>query len=140
MKRCTIGLLVLCLSLWAGFAAAQSPEKEKAAVTSAEVWLASIDSGNYEKSWKDGAGFFKKSVTEEHWVQSLTAVRKPLGKVLSREVKNTYLTTSLPGAPEGEYIVTRFETSFENKKAAIETATLMFEKNDGWRVSGYTIK
>jgi hypothetical protein len=46
----------------------------------------------------------------------------------------------LPGAPDGEYVVIQFETSFENKKSAIETVTPMIEINGGWRVSGYFIK
>jgi hypothetical protein len=55
-------------------------------------------------------------------------------------VKRARYETSLPGAPDGEYVVIQFETSFENKKAAIETVTPMFEKNRGWRVSGYYIQ
>jgi ribosomal protein S17E len=46
----------------------------------------------------------------------------------------------LIGAPDGEYIVIQFETSFENKKAAIETVTPMMDKDWRWRVSGYYIK
>jgi hypothetical protein len=45
----------------------------------------------------------------------LKAVRKPLGKVISREVKSKSHHTSLPGAPDGEYVVIQFDTSFENK-------------------------
>jgi len=46
----------------------------------------------------------------------------------------------VPGAPDGEYVVLRFETSFENKAKAIETVTPMREKDGTWRVSGYYIK
>jgi hypothetical protein len=48
--------------------------------------------------------------------------------------------TSLPGAPDGEYVVIQFGTSFENKKTAIETVTPMLDKDGKWRVSGYYIK
>jgi hypothetical protein len=48
--------------------------------------------------------------------------------------------TSLPGAFDGEYVVIQFETSFENKKSAVETVTPMKDKDGRWRVSGYFIK
>jgi hypothetical protein len=48
--------------------------------------------------------------------------------------------TSLHGAPDGEYLVIQFETSFSNKKSAIETVTSMLEKDGNWRVSGHYIK
>ncbi|MEW6584469.1 MAG: DUF4019 domain-containing protein, partial [Nitrospirota bacterium] len=54
-------------------------------------------------------------------------------------VKSKKYATSLPGAPDGEYVVIEFETSFENKKSAVETVTPMMDSGK-WRVSGYYIK
>lgn len=139
MKRKSICMLVLCLSLFAGIAAAQEPKNDKA-VLAAKEWLSLVDAGNYAKSWHEAAEYFRNAITEEKWVHSLQAVRNPLGKLISRTVKSTSYKTSLPGAPDGEYVVIQFETFFENKASAIETVTPMFEKNDGWRVSGYYIK
>lgn len=48
--------------------------------------------------------------------------------------------TSLPGAPDGEYVVIQYKSSFENKKAAVETVTPMRDKYGAWRISGYFIK
>jgi hypothetical protein len=48
--------------------------------------------------------------------------------------------TSLPGAPDGQYVVIKFNTWFENKKSAIETVTPKMDKDGMWRVSGYYIK
>lgn len=140
MRRRGAGLLVLCLSLWVGFAVAQSPEKEKAALAAAEEWLSAVDSGNHGQSWREAAAYFKNSVTEEQWVQSIKPVRDALGKLISRRVESMSYKTSLPGAPDGEYVVVRFETSFENKKSAIETVTPMLERDGSWRVSGYYVK
>jgi hypothetical protein len=47
---------------------------------------------------------------------------------------------SLPGAPDGEYVVIQFKTAFENKKFAIETVTPMLDGDGKWRVSGYFIR
>ena len=110
------------------------------ALAAAEKWLAIIDTGEYAESWKEAAEYFKTAVPEEKWVQSLQAVRKPLGKMISRKVKSTTYKTSLPGAPDGQYVVIQFNTSFEHKKSAIETVTPMMDKDGKWRVSGYFIK
>ena len=50
------------------------------------------------------------------------------------------LHTSLPGAPDGQYVVIQFKSSFTNKKTTIETVTPMLDKDGKWRVSGYYIK
>ena len=113
---------------------------EKAAVDSAEKWLNLVDNGSYEQSWDEAAEFLKNAVSKEKWLESMKAFRKPLGKLISRTVISKQYTTSLPGAPDGEYVVIQFETSFGNKEAAIETVTPMLDKDGTWRVSGYYIK
>ncbi|MEJ2726268.1 MAG: DUF4019 domain-containing protein, partial [Deltaproteobacteria bacterium] len=45
------------------------------------------------------------AVEQEEWRESLQSVRKPFGEVISREVKTRSYLTSLPGAPDGEYVV-----------------------------------
>lgn len=114
-------------------------EKEGAAISGALKWLAVVDEEKYADSWNDTSEYFKNAVKKEQWVQSLHAVRKPLGKLLSRKPKSTTYKTSLPGAPDGQYVVIQFQTSFENKKSAIETVTPMLDKDGNWRVSGYYI-
>lgn len=115
-------------------------EKEAAAAEAAEKWLALVDEGKYSESWDEAAGFFKGAVTKEQWHQSLSGVRKPLGKALKRELSSSRYATQLPGAPDGQYVVIQFETSFENKKSSVETVTPMMDEDGRWRVSGYFIK
>jgi len=119
---------------------ANETEEEKSATASAEQWLNIVDDGKYIDSWKESSEYFKQSVTQDQWVQAVQAVRKPLGKLVSRKVMSTSYTTSLPGAPDGEYVVIQFNTSFENKKSGIETVTPKLDKDGMWRVSGYYIK
>jgi len=137
MIRSILYLVIVGLLLSGGAAMANDAEKETAAVSAAEKWLATVDAGKYAASWNEAAELFRNAVKPEQWEQSVQAVRKPLGKTISRKVQMKVYKTSLPGAPDGEYVVIRFETSFENKKAAIETVTPMMEKDGKWRVSGY---
>ena len=121
-------------------AAEKHDEAEKQAVAAAESWLALTDDGKYGESWDLAAEYLKNAVTKDDFVKSLTAARKPLGKLKSREVKSKEYRTSLPGAPDGEYVVIQFKTSFENKNSAIETITPMLDKDGKWKVSGYYIR
>ena len=133
-----IGMAVLGLLL--SYTSMASEEKENRAVEAAEKWLALVDEGKYGESWETAAVYFKNGITKDKWEQMLTAFRKPLGKMLSRELKSKIYRTSLPGAPDGEYVVIQFTTSFENKKHSIETVTPMLDRDGKWRVSGYYIK
>jgi len=99
-----------------------------------------LDSGQYVKSWEEAAEYFKNAVPQENWQKSMEVFRKPLGKLVSRQLKSTRYTTSAPGAPDGEYVIIQYNTSFENKKSAVETVTPMLDKDGKWRVSGYFIK
>jgi hypothetical protein len=133
-----IGMIILGLCL--SYNAMASEEKENKAVETAEKWLTLIDEGKYGESWETAAVYFKNAITKGEWEQTLTTVRKPLGKLVSRELKSKTYKTSLPDAPDGEYVVVQFETSFDNKKSAIETVTSMLDRDGKWRVSGYYIK
>jgi hypothetical protein len=124
----------------AGISWATSAEKEKTAVNAAERWLTLVDTGKYSESWQEAAEYFRNAVEPDQWEQMLQSVRTPLGKMISRKLKTKTYKTALPGTPDGQYVVIQFETSFQNKKSAIETATPMFDKDGRWRVSGYFIK
>ena len=133
-------LLVMCVLFSCTFAAAEDSEKEAAAFAVAQQWLGLVDQGKYDESWKEASTVFRNAVTAAQWEQLVETSRKPLGKLLTRKVSSKTYTTSLPGVPDGQYVVIEFETSFENKKAAIETVTPMLDKDGTWRVSGYYIK
>jgi hypothetical protein len=119
-------------------AAASKPEEE--AQKAAEKWLALIDAGKVAESWKEAAAAFRTAVPQDQWQQSITTFRQPFGKLVSRTLKSTKFSTSLPGAPDGKYVVLQFDTSFANKKDTIETVTPMLDKDGKWRVSGYYVK
>ncbi len=138
MKNLFIRILViaLILNIGAAFAASQASKAAKVA----KAWLKLVDEGKYAQSWDETSQYFKKTVTKEQWQQQLTAVRKPLGKVISRKLISQQYKTSLAGAPDGEYEVITLKTSFENKKSATEVVVPILENDKTWFVSGYYIK
>jgi hypothetical protein len=136
--------VLVAIGLFCGLVLYQAVEAnlaaEKEAARAANKWLALVDEGSYTKSWEMAAAYFKAAVTKDQWQASLTAARKPLGSVYYRTLKYKKYTTTLPGAPDGEYVVFQFETSFAKQKSAIETVTPMRDEDGKWRVAGYFIK
>ena len=102
----------------------------------ADAWLVLTDTGQYQQSWEQTAASFQASVTNTHWQSALQAVRLPLGKLRTRVFKGATYTRSLPGAPDGEYVVIQYESSFKHKAFAVETVTPSREKDGSWRVAG----
>jgi hypothetical protein len=119
-------LIIICLVCTHSIAG----EAEKDALKAAEEWLILIDANEYGLSWDNA----------EQWEKTLKAVRPAMGDLISRNVKSATYANSLPGAPDGEYVVIQFSTRFTNKKSAIETVTPMKDPDGKWRVSGYYIK
>ena len=139
MKK-LIGFIISTLIVANLALAGAADEKEAKALESGQQWLALCDQANYSESWEAAATYFKDAVKKEQWEQMAAAVRKPLGKVIKREVKSQKYQTTAPGAPDGEYVIIQFSTIFENKKEAIETLSLMMDKSRGWRAAGYFVK
>jgi hypothetical protein len=113
---------------------------EQIAVRACESWLAMMDAGKYAESWKAAAAVMRGAVTVEKWESTMKNVRDPLGKLESRKLQSATYTTLLPGAPDGDYVVILYETSFEHKATAQETVIMSREKDKVWRVAGYYIK
>ena len=124
----------------AAAASAPADTREQAASAAGEKWLVLVDGGHYGESWDGASSAFKRAVSKEQWKGLLKANRRPLGDLKSRTQKSATYTTSLPGAPDGEYVVLVFDSSFANKKAAIETLTMSLDKNGEWRSAGYFIR
>jgi len=140
MFRKIVYFAVIALFLGGSTVMADESGSKKVAIVSAEKWLKLVDDGKYIDSWKQSSEYFRKSIKQDQWEQAVQAVRKPLGKLVSRKVKSVSYTTSLPGAPAGQYVVIEFSTSFQNKKPGIETVTPKMDQDGKWRVSGYFIK
>ena len=139
-SKFSVFVMILYIILAVGMIAKADEEAEQQALEAAEQWLDLVDTGNYAESWEEAAEYFKSAVQKMQWQQTIKAIREPLGGVQSRDATWWQYTTSLPGAPDGEYVVIQFTTVFENKSSAVETVTPMLDQDGRWRVSGYYIK
>jgi len=140
MKRFWIVLFVLIVvaSIQAATQTKQTPEK--VAQQAAESWLQLVDSAKYDECWDEAASSFKNAVSKEDWKAAVQAARGPLGKNKTRKLKEANYTKSPEGAPDGEYVVIQYESSFEKQDQVTESITPMLDKDGKWRVSGYFIR
>jgi hypothetical protein len=118
---------------------AGAKEYDRAALEAAKTWLSLTDGSDYARAWDDAAPYLQGAVTRDAFSQAVAGARDPLGDVESRKLSSATQTKSLPGAPDGDYLVMQFKTSFKNKRAAVETVTVM-RVGKSWQVAGYFIK
>jgi hypothetical protein len=140
MKNGFGSLIIASFILVGGTSAYPDDSGEQAATTASNRWLQLVDKGQYSQSWNQASQYFKNHVKRAQWQAQVSAARSPFGKVIERKLRSTNPATSLPGAPDGNYVVIQYDTAFEKKNAAVETVTPMKEANGEWRVSGYFIK
>ncbi len=137
----SIVLTACCLLLLAGAPAqASGPALAQPARRAALAWLGLVDGGQYARSWDQAARFFQGAVSRDTWGRTLRGVREPLGALRWRHLISAQQRSHLPGAPDGQYELLVFNTSFTRKKTAQERLTLVKEPRRGWRVVGYFIK
>jgi hypothetical protein len=97
-----------------------------------------VDSEKYAESWVQASEFFRASIEKEEWERMVRKAKRPLVTLRERKMIDSSHETSLPGAPEGEYVVMRFRCVYF-KRLALETVTVSRENDGIWRVCGYNI-
>lgn len=125
----------------ATFAHAQSEaDMIKAAEAASLSWLALLDATDYAGSWNQTSTLFRSKVTQAHWDEAAQSMRGTFGPVLKRTLSSAQFFKTLPGAPDGQYVVIQYDTAFEHKAGAVETVTPMREADGTWKVGGYFVK
>jgi Protein of unknown function (DUF4019) len=135
-----LGIILAGFMLVAVSAAADDTEQVAGAEAAALSWLSLTDRGEYVQSWDQAAGIFQSAISRENWINAIVNARRPFGKVIWRKTNSALYTRSLPGAPDGEYVVIQYDTQFEQKSAASEFVTPFRDKDGSWKVSGYYVK
>ncbi len=119
---------------------ADEDQKKQDALAAAQSWLALVDNGDYGEAWEQAAALMKDAVGKDALAEGLRTARIPFGALKTRTPSSMTYATSLPGAPDGEFVVIETEASFEHKEHAGETVTPMMEADGTWRVSGYFLR
>ncbi|MCG8615008.1 MAG: DUF4019 domain-containing protein [Desulfobacterales bacterium] len=146
-KIFVIGITALMLCCFGSLATAHESgtphthARHQDGLDTADLWLNLIDRGAYTTSWQTAAAVVKTQVTVDQWEGTLKAVREPMGKLEERQLFHHKFSTTMPGMPDGRYLLIRYKSRFAEKAAAIETVTLIQgPEDDTWRAAGYFIK
>jgi hypothetical protein len=110
------------------------------ASAAADAWLERIDAGDVEETWRRTSSLFRQLVDPGKWKSSLDQVTGIFGRPLSRYLADSQHRTSIPGGPDGEYVVLEYTTEFERKKEAVETVVTALDTDGEWRVGGYFVR
>jgi Protein of unknown function (DUF4019) len=113
--------------------------EEQAAERQALGFLGYLDHGRYADSYAYTGMLIRAQLDRDAFSRQIEKARAGTGAMLTRNLIDAGFTTSVPGAPEGQYVVLHYDASFANRQEAVETLTLAFAKGY-WRVSGYYIK
>ena len=114
--------------------AASATQADTEVESAARQWLALVDAGRWEDSWRLTGAAFRALNTAAVWASASEKARTPLGAARSRTL---VAQEDVPAPPQG-YRLVKFRTSFANKPEAFETLTLARE-DGGWRVTGVYI-
>ena len=113
---------------------------DAAAERVARAWLALADAGQVEQSWAVSSLLFRGTLTATSWSLEYSAVRGCLGAVRTRVLRGVRATRRMVGAPEAEYRVFRFRTTFEGQGGELDERVTTTREADGrWRVAGYYV-
>ena len=113
--------------------------EEEAAQREALGFLGYLDHGRYADSYAYTGMLIRAQLDRDAFSKQIEKARAGTGAMLTRNLIDASYTTTVPGAPEGQYVVLHYDTSFANRQETVETVTLAFAKGY-WRVSGYYIK
>lgn len=120
--------------------ATQATEAAKpASYNRAKAFLAEVDAGDWEGSYKIAGNALRDQSTLEEWMNNVVPVRAPLGEVESRRLSTVERVAPMPGQPGGDTEVLQFSTQFEGREdRAVETVVMVMGKA-GWEVSLYFV-
>ena len=114
------------------------PDPTEVAREAVDGWLALIDAGSYAAAYDTASDILKEQVTRDEFVSTYEEGRPLLGTVRSRVFRSATPATTLPGAPDGDYVVFEFDAEYEQKENAVERVTTALEAGT-WRVAGHWV-
>jgi len=140
MKKRFAFVALLALIITASACTSSNPEDAtKDGVAAATAWLQLIDAGKYDDAWASSADEIKTVGPKEGFAKMMEQTRGPLGKEVSRTVKDKGYAKDPQNAPPGEYVQIHFTTSFENSKDATELVIVKKQPDGVWRVGQYSV-
>jgi hypothetical protein len=138
-RRVSFVLIALLVAALAGCTSSNPEDATKDGVAAAISWLGLVDAGKYDDAWAASADEIKTVGPKEAFAKMMEQTRAPLGKELSRAVKDKGYAKDPQNAPPGEYVQIHFTGSFENAKSATELVIVKKQPDGVWKVGQYSV-
>ena len=138
-RRVSFVLIALLVAAFAGCTSSNPEDQTKDGVAAATSWLELIDAGKDDDAWAASADEIKTVGPKEAFAKMMEQTRAPLGKEVSRAVKDKGYAKDPQNAPPGEYVQIHFTTSFENAKSATELVIVKKQPDGVWKVGQYSV-
>jgi Protein of unknown function (DUF4019) len=132
-------LMAILVVALAGCTSSNPEDATKDGVAAAISWLGLVDAGKYDDAWAASADEIKTVGPKEAFAKMMEQTRAPLGKELSRAVKDKGYAKDPQNAPPGEYVQIHFTGSFENAKSATELVIVKKQPDGVWKVGQYSV-
>ena len=139
-RNAAVAALVLMLGGCGAAAAADEEVDTGAALTSSMHWLTLVDGGNYGGAYEEAAVSFRKTIERLKWEVAAQNARAASGPLINRRMRTATFTRTLPGAPDGEYVIMQFDSRFDRQALITEMVVSEREKDGSWKVAGYWLK
>jgi hypothetical protein len=139
MVRNRYGISVLTFMLAASLGSGVLAQPSSTPDAAARQWLFYVDGGDYAKGWDRAGNPFKAQFTAQALRNKIAPVREPLGAIMQRKFLSATISSTMPGLPDGNYVVVKFNSRFAKYADAVETVELDME-GGRWAIIGYFIK
>jgi hypothetical protein len=139
IRLASITLIAMLIATLAGCTSSNPEDATRDGVAAATKWLEMVDAGKYDDAWAASADEIKTVGPKEGFAKMMQQTRGPLGKEISRTVKDKAYAKDPQNAPPGEYVQIHFTTSFENSKDATELVIVKKQSDGVWKVGQYVV-
>jgi len=107
------------------------------AQAAADAWLASFDTGDAGDNWLQSAGIFKERVKQDDWQKKVEDQRTQFGRLKTRTLKGMGFTRQMDNAPDGEYFVMRYLSTYAKKDNVVEILVPTRDRDGNWKIANY---
>jgi len=133
--------LLLAAALSSAVPVSQAQTVAPAALAAAESWVKLVDEANAEESWRQSAALFKTARSTQEWSASVQRLRRTLGPLERRALRDSTTTEMWPTGQRGDLMVVEFDSAFQQRVGTTFEAVALVREADGqWRVVWYEIK
>ena len=97
-------------------------------------WWRQVNTGQYEKAYRNLADVLTSSTSIEDWTSQISILMNEFGSVENRIVTNTYFQSELEGLEDGFYVTIEYDVKYS--KTINHTESLLLKQNDklDWKI------